>query len=152
MVEPARPEDHLVPDVIEEHIFEEEYMPKDLRTWLKDLEEKIPGEPLKVSKEVNPSSYEVSSILHQLEEQGNLSAVLFGKVMWAVANCCQADSDVTILNNIQGHLLDPSLRQETRGSGIVVDATRSLDRPYPPKASVPQDVLRRIHLEDYIDF
>ena len=55
-------------------------MPKDLRTWLKDLADRVPGEPLRVTKAVTPSSFEVASILQQLEEKGNLSAVLFEKV------------------------------------------------------------------------
>ena len=54
-------------------------MPKDLRSWLKDLEDRLHGEPLKVSKEVNPSNFEVSAILQQLEERGNFKAVLFEK-------------------------------------------------------------------------
>ena len=55
-------------------------MPKDLRTWLKDLTDRLPGEPLRVTKAVTPSSFEVASILQLLEEKGNLKAVLFEKV------------------------------------------------------------------------
>jgi len=55
-------------------------MPKDLRTWLKDLADRVPGEPLRVTKAVTPSSFEVAAILTQLEGKGNLSAVLFEKV------------------------------------------------------------------------
>jgi hypothetical protein len=55
-------------------------MPKDLRSWLKDLKTRIPGEPLTVSREVQPSAFEVSAILHKLEERGKLEAVLFEKV------------------------------------------------------------------------
>jgi hypothetical protein len=48
-------------------------------------------------------------------------------------------------------LLDPSLKQETRGSGMIIDATRPLDRAYPPKAAVPEKILQRIRLEKYIE-
>jgi 2,5-furandicarboxylate decarboxylase 1 len=58
----------------------ENEMPKDLRSWLKDLKSRIPGEPLTVSREVQPSQYEVSAILHKLEEREKLEAVLFEKV------------------------------------------------------------------------
>ena len=58
----------------------ENEMPKDLRSWLKDLKTRIPGEPLTVSREVRPSKFEVSAILHKLEEGGKLEAVLFKKV------------------------------------------------------------------------
>ncbi len=71
------------------------------------------------------------------------------EVMWAIATCCQADTAITILKNIQGQVLDPSLLQETKGSGMVIDATRPLDRPYPPRAVVPPEALK-LRLEDYL--
>jgi hypothetical protein len=33
---------------------------------------------------------------------------------------------------------------------MVIDATRPLDRAYPPKAAVPEELLQRIRLEKYI--
>lgn len=33
-------------------------MAKDLRSWLKELEESVPGELIRVSKELNPSAFE----------------------------------------------------------------------------------------------
>jgi 2,5-furandicarboxylate decarboxylase 1 len=41
----------------------ENEMPKDLRSWLRDLKTRIPGEPLTVTREVQPSQFEVSAIL-----------------------------------------------------------------------------------------
>jgi hypothetical protein len=34
---------------------------------------------------------------------------------------------------------------------MVIDATRPLDRAYPPKATVPEEILQRIQLEKYIE-
>jgi 2,5-furandicarboxylate decarboxylase 1 len=53
---------------------------KDLRSWLKELEESVPGELIRVSKELNPSAFETTAILHQMECQGRFEAVLFEQV------------------------------------------------------------------------
>jgi 3-polyprenyl-4-hydroxybenzoate decarboxylase len=55
-------------------------MPKDLRSWLTNLESRLPGEPLRISRPVAPASLEVAAVLHQLEAKGDLSAVLFERV------------------------------------------------------------------------
>jgi 3-polyprenyl-4-hydroxybenzoate decarboxylase len=48
--------------------------------------------------------------------------------MWAAATCCQAGTSITLLKNIQGHVLDPSLRQDIKGAGLAIDATRPVDK------------------------
>jgi len=72
------------------------------------------------------------------------------EVMWAIATCCQADSSITVLNNMQGHVLDPSLRQDIKGAGLVIDATRPADRPYPPRAGLPPEILKKFPLAEYL--
>lgn len=62
-------------------------------------------------------------------------------VLWAVSTRMKADEDITILHNLQGNLLDPSQEGTGKTSGFVMDATRPLGRPFPPKARVPSAVL-----------
>jgi 3-polyprenyl-4-hydroxybenzoate decarboxylase len=72
------------------------------------------------------------------------------EVLWAVSTRMQADRDVTILKGLQGSVLDPSLGSSLSTSGMVIDATKPLDRPYPAKVRVPPDALRRYPLDRYL--
>ena len=56
-----------------------------------------------------------------------------------------------ILKGLQGHVLDPSVRHEVRSDGMIIDATKPIDRPFPKRGEVPKEVLERIKLEDYIE-
>jgi 2,5-furandicarboxylate decarboxylase 1 len=112
------------------------------------MQKKTEGEPMRAAMAAMSAS---NFIKHVIVVDADIDPGDAKAVMWAVASCCQADSDMTILNNIQGQLLDPSLKEETRGSGMVIDATRPLDRAYPPKATVPEEILQRIQLEKYIE-
>ena len=73
------------------------------------------------------------------------------EVMWALASRVQADRDITILKNLQGQVLDPSLQHEIKTSGMIIDATKPLDRPFPRKGVVPGEVRERIRLSDYLE-
>jgi UbiD family decarboxylase len=112
------------------------------------MQKKTEGEPMRAAMAALSAS---NFIKHVIVVDADIDPGDAKAVMWAMASCCQADSDLTILNNIQGQLLDPSLKQETRGSGMIIDATRPLDRAYPPKAAVPEKILQRIRLEKYIE-
>ena len=70
-------------------------------------------------------------------------------VLWAVANRVQADRDVTIIPNCQGSEIDPSAKQGGLTTKMIVDATKK-SKDFPRKLGVPQDVLSRINLKDYI--
>jgi 2,5-furandicarboxylate decarboxylase 1 len=72
------------------------------------------------------------------------------EVLWAIATRVQADTDVTIISDLRGGLLDPSCVKEGVGAKMIIDATRPFARPFEKKISIPQDVLDRINLEDYI--
>jgi UbiD family decarboxylase len=72
------------------------------------------------------------------------------QVMWAVSTRVQPESDVQILKNLQGHVLDPSLRSEIRGSGMIIDATRPLDRPFARRGTVPGEIWEKISLKEYL--
>jgi len=70
-------------------------------------------------------------------------------VLWAVANRVQADRDVTIIPNCQGSEIDPSAKKGGLTTKMIVDATKK-SKDFPKKLGVPQDVLNRIKLKDYI--
>jgi len=72
------------------------------------------------------------------------------EVMWAVATRVQPDNDVDIIRNIKGNTLDPSLVHDIRGSKMIIDATKPVDRPFSKRINVPGEALARIRPEDFI--
>jgi UbiD family decarboxylase len=72
------------------------------------------------------------------------------QVMWAVATRVQPDTDIDIIRNIKGNTLDPSLVDDIKGSKMVIDATRPIDRPFATRVSVPEAALERTRLSDFI--
>ena len=72
-------------------------------------------------------------------------------ILWALATRVQPHQQVSILQPLfRGNFLDPSLVDEIKTSGMIVDATRPLDRPFSPVSKCPEDAMERIRLEDYI--
>jgi len=74
------------------------------------------------------------------------------QVLWAISTRVQPDKDINILKGIQGQVLDPSLEHEIKGSGMIIDATKPLDRPFASKAHPPEDLVERTNLEKYLVF
>lgn len=72
------------------------------------------------------------------------------EVMRAVALRCQASLDVDIVRGIKGSPLDPSLVHPTTHDVMIIDATWKLDRRIPLRSSLPAEVLKGVHIEDYI--
>jgi 2,5-furandicarboxylate decarboxylase 1 len=113
-----------------------------------NMKKRTEGEPMRAAMAALSASNFIKHVIVVDEEIDPENA---REVMWAIATCSQADSSVTILKNIQGHVLDPSLRQDIKGAGLVIDATRPTDRPYPPRAGLPPEILKRFNLNDYLD-
>ncbi len=74
-----------------------------------------------------------------------------GEVLWAVSTRMVADRDIVVMRGLQGALLDPSLGDTLSTSGVVIDATMPLDRPYPARATVPAGALAAMDLSAYLD-
>ena len=72
------------------------------------------------------------------------------EVMWAAATRVQADQDIDIIRNVKGSVLDPSLVHDIRGTKMIVDATRPVDRPFSKRLNVPDEAMNRIRPEDFI--
>jgi UbiD family decarboxylase len=59
------------------------------------------------------------------------------KVMWAVTTHSQADTDVMVIPGVAGSRIDPSSPEIGIVALLGIDATRSLERPFPPPVRVP---------------
>jgi len=74
------------------------------------------------------------------------------EILWALATRVQPHLQVSIIPPLfTGNYLDPSLLDEIKTSGMIVDATRPLDRPFSPVSKCPDEAMARIKLEDFID-
>ena len=72
------------------------------------------------------------------------------EVMWAVATRVQPDNDIDIIRNIKGNTLDPSLTHDIKGSKMIIDATKPVDRPFARRLNLPDEAMARVKLEDFI--
>jgi 2,5-furandicarboxylate decarboxylase 1 len=73
------------------------------------------------------------------------------QVLWAVATRSQWDKDLMVLPGMLGTALDPSAEGTSTAKGGI-DATKPADpRSFPKRLSIPDSVLTRIRLEDYLD-
>ena len=73
------------------------------------------------------------------------------EILWALATRVQPHVQVSILQPLfRGNYLDPSLVDEIKTSGMIIDATRPLDRPFSQVSKCPDDAMERIKLEDFI--
>jgi 2,5-furandicarboxylate decarboxylase 1 len=74
-----------------------------------------------------------------------------GEVLWAVATRCQPNEDTDIIKCVKSSPLDPSIPGQSEGSKMIIDATIPKRKAFAQRTKVPQRVLDRIRLEDYID-
>jgi 2,5-furandicarboxylate decarboxylase 1 len=70
------------------------------------------------------------------------------QVLWAISNRFQADRDLVVIAGAQGSELDPSAGPGGVNSKMGLDATKPLTG-FPPELKVPNDVMKRIRLEDF---
>jgi 2,5-furandicarboxylate decarboxylase 1 len=112
------------------------------------LKKTMEGQPLRAAM----AALSVSNFLkHVIVVDEDINPSNLQEVMWAVATRVQASENVVILKGLQGHVLDPSVRHEIRSDGMIIDATKPIDRPFPKRGEVPEEVQKRIRLEDYIN-
>jgi 2,5-furandicarboxylate decarboxylase 1 len=70
-------------------------------------------------------------------------------VLWAVSNRFQADRDLVVIAGAQGSELDPSAGPDGVNAKMGLDATKPLSG-FPPELRVPDEVMKRIRLEDFL--
>lgn len=73
------------------------------------------------------------------------------EVLFAVATRFQGDKDLTVMKNVRGTMLDPSMSELHTHTSVFIDATKPCDEPFPEIVKVPAEVLERIKLNDFID-
>lgn len=71
------------------------------------------------------------------------------RVLWAIANRFQADRSLVVIPNAQGSELDPSAGPGGTNTKMGLDATKPLTG-FPPELRVPEEVMKRIRLEDFL--
>ena len=72
------------------------------------------------------------------------------QVLWAVATRSQWDKDIVVIPGMMGTRLDPSANDIVTTKGGI-DATQPVDRrTFPKRITIPESVLSRIKLEDYL--
>ena len=111
------------------------------------LDKKAEGEPLRAAMAAMSLS---NFIKHVIVVDKDIDIDDLKQVMWALSTRVQADRDVNILKNIQGQVLDPSIMTEISGSGMVIDATKPAGAPFATKAQPPEEIVRKIRIEDYL--
>ncbi len=73
-----------------------------------------------------------------------------GEVLWAMATRCQPNEDTDIIKCVKSSPLDPSIPGQSEGSKMIIDATMPKRKAFAERTKVPQRVLDRIKLEDYV--
>ena len=72
-------------------------------------------------------------------------------VLWAVATRSQWDRDLVVIPNCQAAFLDPTTGERGLGTKGGIDATKPAPpKRFPLRINVPQDVLERVTLEEYV--
>lgn len=71
------------------------------------------------------------------------------QVLWAIAVRFQA-RDIDIVRGLKGSIIDPSNTHPTAHDLAIIDATEPKSRPFPTRLKVPDDVMKRIDLNDYL--
>ena len=71
------------------------------------------------------------------------------QVLWAISNRFQADRDLVVIAHAQGSELDPSAGPGGVNAKMGLDATKPLGG-FPPELRVPDEVMKRIRLEDFL--
>ncbi|MBA7513776.1 Phenolic acid decarboxylase [subsurface metagenome] len=72
------------------------------------------------------------------------------EVLWAISTRVQADEDVFIVTGGRGSDLDPSAKAQGIVTKVGIDATRTLLRPFPSRLKIPETVMNKMKLEDYL--
>ena len=71
-------------------------------------------------------------------------------VLWAMATRVQPDMDINLIKNARGGALDPSAVKHAVGGKMIIDATRPVARLFAERIKIPDEVMDRIDLKDYI--
>jgi hypothetical protein len=72
-------------------------------------------------------------------------------VFFAISTRIDAESgQVQIVKNLLSNRQDSSTERYLRVGGLIIDATKPVDKPFPEIGRPPADALARIRLEDFV--
>jgi len=111
------------------------------------LKQRVDGEGMVSALAAFPHHDELKHIIVVDED---VDAFNEREVLWALATRVQPDTDVTIMSNVRGGTLDPSSTKHAVGSKMIIDATKPTSRPFAERINIPDEVMERINLKDYI--
>jgi 2,5-furandicarboxylate decarboxylase 1 len=109
--------------------------PKDLRTFLRDLEARAPGDVAYVDREVDPR-LETATLARRLGERGRFPVLFFRKVR---------GSRFPLVSNVHADRRKMALALETDESRVVEEYIERISRPVPPHA-VPDGPVKEVVL------
>jgi 2,5-furandicarboxylate decarboxylase 1 len=112
------------------------------------IDKKVDGEPVQAAMAAFPHHDELK---HIIVVDSDIDAFNEREVLWAMATRVQPDTDINILKEVRGGSLDPSATRHAVGSKMIIDATRPVGRPFAERIAVPDEVMQRIRLQDYLD-
>lgn len=73
------------------------------------------------------------------------------EMIWAMATRVQAERDILVLPAVLGTDLDVSAPEESLVTKVGIDATaKPFRKDLPPVAKIPEEMMNRVHLKDYI--
>jgi len=113
------------------------------------LDKKRPGESIEAGLAAAAAKYGNKMIIVvdkdiDIYDEQDIWLALASRVQW--------DTDIHVIPGGRGASTDPSIVKDGVSAKIVIDATKPLDseRPFAARNSVPQEVLDKIKLEDYV--
>ena len=112
------------------------------------IDKKVDGEAVQAALAAFPHHDELK---HIIVVDSDVDAFNEREVLWAMATRVQPDTDVNIIKEVRGGSLDPSATRHAVGSKMIVDATRPVGRAFAERIAVPDEVMKRIRLQDYIE-
>jgi 2,5-furandicarboxylate decarboxylase 1 len=112
------------------------------------IDKKVEGEAVQAAMAAFPYHDELK---HIIVVDADVDPFNEREVLWAMATRVQPDVDVNIIREVRGGSLDPSSTRHAVGSKMIIDATKPVTRAFAERIAVPQDVLKRVRLEDYLD-
>jgi 2,5-furandicarboxylate decarboxylase 1 len=112
------------------------------------IDKKVEGEAVQAAMAAFPYHDELK---HIIVVDADVDPFNEREVLWAMATRVQPDVDVNIIREVRGGSLDPSSTRHAVGSKMIIDATKPVTRAFAERIAVPEDVLKRVRLEDYLD-
>ncbi len=111
------------------------------------IDKKVDGEAVQAALAAFPHHDELK---HIIVVDSDVDAFNEREVLWAMATRVQPDIDVNIIREVRGGSLDPSATRHAVGSKMIIDATRPIGRAFAERIAVPEEVMKRVRLQDYV--